>query len=267
MPEPADKTETGLGKTIAALSGERFVEQFHSWLFQCLAFDNCTILAYFQRRPPELIFRRAREQRVHAKIETVYLKGAYLLDPFHELHVQKVASGLYRLKDIAPDHFQRNQYYLDYYRRTTLVDEMAFVAYPGRGVCIQVCIGRDATSGRRFSVRQVENARRIAPIVTGLVQSHWRDLSAAEDLAQSSLQGRLADMVHAAHAIRLSPRQAQVAILILRGHSSASIGLRLKISPQTVKVFRKQLYRKCNISSQAELFALMLPLLAGKTEG
>ena len=55
--------------------------------------------------------------------------------------------------------------------------------------------------------------------------------------------------------------QAEVALLILRGHSSVSIGLRLGISPQTVKVFRKQLYRKCGISSQAELFALLVPLL------
>ena len=49
--------------------------------------------------------------------------------------------------------------------------------------------------------------------------------------------------------------------MILRGHSSLSIALRLGLSPQTVKVFRKQLYRRCAISSQAELFALMLPLL------
>jgi DNA-binding NarL/FixJ family response regulator len=52
-----------------------------------------------------------------------------------------------------------------------------------------------------------------------------------------------------------------VALLILRGHSTPSIGLRLGVSPQTVKVFRKQLYQRCGISSQAELFSLMLPLL------
>ena len=61
--------------------------------------------------------------------------------------------------------------------------------------------------------------------------------------------------------ISLSPRQAEVALLILRGNSSVSIGLRLGVSPQTVKVFRKQLYRKCEISSQAELFNMLLPLL------
>jgi len=53
--------------------------------------------------------------------------------------------------------------------------------------------------------------------------------------------------------------------LILRGHSTMSIGLRLGLSPQTVKVFRKQLYSRCTISSQAELFALMLPLLQDQT--
>ena len=48
---------------------------------------------------------------------------------------------------------------------------------------------------------------------------------------------------------------------MLKGNSSVSIGLKLGVSPQTVKVFRKQLYRKCDISSQAELFTMLLPLL------
>ena len=65
----------------------------------------------------------------------------------------------------------------------------------------------------------------------------------------------------AQHDILLSKRQAEVALLILQGHSSLSIGLNLSISPQTIKVFRKQLYKKCNLTSQAELFALMMPML------
>jgi DNA-binding CsgD family transcriptional regulator len=72
----------------------------------------------------------------------------------------------------------------------------------------------------------------------------------------------LAATARHALGIGLSPRQAQVALLILKGHSSLSIGLKLGLSPQTVKVFRKQLYARCGISSQGELFALMLPLLS-----
>ena len=63
------------------------------------------------------------------------------------------------------------------------------------------------------------------------------------------------------HDIKLSNRQAEVAILILQGHSSESVALMLNISPQTVKVFRKQLYKRCKITSQAELFSLLMPLL------
>jgi DNA-binding CsgD family transcriptional regulator len=67
------------------------------------------------------------------------------------------------------------------------------------------------------------------------------------------------------HGVPLSKRQAEVALLILQGHSSPSIGLKLGVSPQTVKVFRKQLYGKCSLSSQAELFALMMPILERAT--
>lgn len=49
--------------------------------------------------------------------------------------------------------------------------------------------------------------------------------------------------------------------MILQGHSTGAIGLVLGLSPQTVKVFRRQLYQRCGVSSQAELFALLLPLL------
>ena len=46
--------------------------------------------------------------------------------------------------------------------------------------------------------------------------------------------------------------------LILKGHSSYSIAATLGVSPNTVKVHRRQAYAKLNISSQAELFHLFL---------
>ena len=112
-----------------------------------------------------------------------------------------------------------------------------------------------ATHGRRM-----EAAQRLSPIVTALAEGHWAgiaDLPHPADDVTGALVAALADR----HGIKLSPRQAEVALMILRGHSTPSIGLRLGLSPQTVKVFRKQLYAKCNLSSQAELFALMVPLL------
>jgi DNA-binding CsgD family transcriptional regulator len=54
----------------------------------------------------------------------------------------------------------------------------------------------------------------------------------------------------------LSPRETQVAELMLQGCDSEAIALRLQISRHTVKDYRKQIYRKLDITSLAELFTL-----------
>jgi len=255
-------TEGYLGRAIARLRDDRFEGALYQWLARCFEIDNTTMLAYFQDRVPHVLFTQAAERRVHARLETDYVEGAYLLDPFHALHVDRVSPGLYRLRDIAPDQFQRNEYFSVYYQATTLVDEIAYVAYPAEGVSVHICLGRDATTQRRFTARDLDCAERIAPIVCGLAEQRWSGLSSSGDFTDTALVQRLIEQLRGTHGIALSPRQAEIAMLILKGHSSVSIGLRLGISPQTVKVFRKQLYKKCAISSQAELFSLLMPLLA-----
>jgi len=50
--------------------------------------------------------------------------------------------------------------------------------------------------------------------------------------------------------------------LFLHGHSTKSIAERLSISPETVKLHRKNSYAKLDVSSQAELFHLFIDSLA-----
>lgn len=262
MQQPETSAEAHLGTTIKALGTEDFAPALYRWLSHSYDIDNTTMLAYFQSRRPQVLFTQSRAPQVHERLEEDYLSGAYLLDPFHDLHVRKVPAGLYRLRDIAPDAFLRNEYFAAYYRRTTLIDEFAYVANPAEGVSVHVCLGRDASSGRSFSQRDMEIAQKIAPVACGLCEKQWAALSSSGDYTDAAVTGRLIAALQDKHGIGLSPRQAEVALLILRGHSTVSIALRLELSPQTVKVFRKQLYRKCGISSQGELFSLILPLLA-----
>ena len=60
---------------------------------------------------------------------------------------------------------------------------------------------------------------------------------------------------------RLSEREAEVARLILLGHSSKGIARMLGNSPETVKVFRKRIHTKLGLASSAELFSLFLAAL------
>ncbi|WP_246149628.1 helix-turn-helix transcriptional regulator [Tritonibacter litoralis] len=257
-----NSSEEHLSHAITSLATVEFSQAIYDWLRRCFEIDNCTILAFYQTRQPELFFSHTNVKQVHERMERDYLSSIYLLDPFHDLHVDKAEDGLYRLRDCAPDHFHRNEYYAKYYGRTTMIDEICYHARVARGVSVQLCLGRDRSSGRSFSGRDMEVAQRISTIACGLMKKQWSNLSARGDYTNETLVKNLQKKLLEHREISLSKRQCEVALLILRGHSTISIGLRLGISPQTVKVFRKQLYRKCEISSQAELFSLMSRYLA-----
>ncbi len=248
-----------MAETIRRVGRPGFEGALHGFLRRAVAPDNLIVVAYRGAGAPQVLFTQSDRPPVYAHLHSIYLRGAYLLDPCRDLHLSRAPAGAYRLADIAPDAFHRSRYFLEYYRQTTLVDEVVFLAYPAPGVALNLCIGRDATSNQPFTAREVETCQRFAPIISALAETHWAGLAAdigpPQDVAEDLITALAAQGLH------LSPRQAEVALLILRGHSTPSIGLRLGVSAQTVKVFRKQLYARCGISSQAELFALMLPLL------
>lgn len=252
--------ESRLAEAIACLRREGFEAAFWQLALALARPDNLIVLGYRDTGPPLVLLRQATSPRVFARLETTYLAGAYRLDPYFDLHLRRAADGAYRIRDIAPDAFQRSRYFVEYFGETTLIDEIAFVVTLAEGTSLNLCLGRDAGSGRPFSLAEVAACQRHAPVVAALARAHWQGLAAGAGPVEDT-PGLLIRAARDSRGIGLSPRQATVALMILRGHSTPSIGLRLGLSPQTVKVFRKQLYQRCGISSQAELFALMLPWL------
>lgn len=57
---------------------------------------------------------------------------------------------------------------------------------------------------------------------------------------------------------RLTVHEIETARLILQGFSSKAIARQMGISPETVKVHRRNLYHKLNVNGHGELFALVL---------
>ena len=253
--------EPALASAIRLCGGAGFETALFDLLRQATGADNLVVLAFPKGGPPRDLFHASRDPRVFSRVETAYLGGAYLLDPMYELQLNQAPSGAYRLLDIAPDAFHRTRYYEDYYRQTTILDEVTFLAYPRPGISIMLSLGRDAGSGRVFPAPAVEVCRRLAGSIVALAERPWSALP-DQRADMPDVPARIVSALQSSRGIRLSPRQAEVALLILRGHSTASIALRLAISPQTVKVFRRQIYCRCEISSQAQLFALLMPLLA-----
>ncbi|UYG04582.1 LuxR C-terminal-related transcriptional regulator [Halomonas sp. LR3S48] len=256
-----------LANAIKDLATPELPYRFSALARGLAAFDNLIIIAYHGEQRPAVLYREYTDPVVYLPMDSQYLGGAYLLDPFYREHLKGNVVGVRRLMEVAPDHFRRTHYYNNYYKQTTLLDEVAVFASISDAITLTACFGRDRSSGKPFGKREIEALRRNEMILSALMETHWRHYRPEGDAGTTPapLGKRLRDALEQEHGIRLSPRQAEVALFILRGHSSLSIGLHLNVSAQTVKVFRRQLYAKCNISSQAELFALLMPLFARLT--
>ena len=252
-----------LAAAITAIGKREFYPAMTSYLRQCLNYDNVIVLIFSGTTIPKVLYKRIYGPDVFRLLADLYLPASYLLDPIYHFHLKRGDAGLYRLLDVAPDQFRRSRYFEWYYGRIGITDEISVILPIGESVTITISMGKDSSSAQDFSTNAEVYLRSHEPVIMSLLNAHWVASEAQPTIKANSApitDSLIADM-RAHHNILLSKRQAQVALLILQGHSSLSIGLHLGISPQTIKVFRKQLYKKCSLSSQAELFALMMPIL------
>lgn len=253
----------GLALAIDAIGKREFYHAFTGYLRRCVSYDNVIVILFSGTAVPNVLYKKIHGPDVFRYVEEQYLPAAYLLDPIYHFHLSRGAPGLYRLLDVAPDQFRRSRYFKWYYGRIGITDEISVVLPIGETATITISIGKDGSSGQGFSQKGEDCLRSHEPAIMALLRAHWVASEAPAMVAAHSMSitDSLIAAMHLHHDVRLSKRQAEVALLILQGHSSPSIGLHLCVSPQTVKVFRKQLYTKCRISSQAELFALMMSIL------
>jgi DNA-binding CsgD family transcriptional regulator len=250
---------------IRAINGPDFGAALERFLYNAAEFDNFMTLAYNgENAPIELC--RSDHQKASITSLAEYQSGAYLLDPFYQCLRRGIAPGVYRLKDLAPDHFFRSEYYRTYYRKTCVVDELGIFVPMSNGGMVVASIERENPS-RPFGKKDIERINTIEPVVREAIGQHWRNPEIAEiarmptDERYDTLPTRVRDAAAHNNRASVTNRESEVVSLILRGYSSISIGSMLEISVSTVKVHRKNIYAKLQISSQAELFSLFLPLL------
>ncbi len=229
--------------------------------------DYSVAFAYYKNKKPICLSHSFSAKKKVVYVDD-YLKGKYLLDPFFKACSRHIDTGLYRIRDIAPDSFHQTEYYRSYYNQTGLSDEICYTFYIDKGVAIVISLMRSSESSR-FSAREFRLLDSVVPIVVSLAQRHWRDTpnqfniksvdhEAAEE--HSLIENTVSDMF----SKRLTPRETQVVVQVLEGHSSDSIAKDLGISVGTVRIHRRNIYAKLQISSQQELFAIFFKDITSK---
>ena len=222
-------------------------------------FDHVVVFAYRGQAKPVDLYSTFDADSYRTFV-SLYQAGPYLLDPFfHAALAGKV--GLWRMRELAPDRFFSSDYFRTYYSQTELAEEIGFFVPVTASVTVVVSLMR-AMTRRVFTRVEMGLLRAAEPFVHSLVQTFWgaaaRFGAEGDDAGkpQSTDPGR--DQQHVWSVGNLTTRETLIVDLVLRGHSSEAVGQQLGISTGTVKVHRRNIYRKLNISSQTQLLSLYL---------
>lgn len=209
-----------------------------------------------QQRPRRLVHRFNPQER--ALPEDAFLAGPYALDPNYQLFVQGCASGVYWLRDIAPDDFYESEYYRVFYSQIGLSDSIDLLWRINEDSALNIFIERSIRHAK-FESADLIAIELLKPLIFAAAAKH-HELTAlaprrdADNLTHQKVQSTIENFASSL----LTQRERQVLFYMISGYSSALTAQRLNTSEGTIKIHRKNIHRKLDIGSQAELFSLFI---------
>ena len=179
-----------------------------------------------------------------------------------------MAEGFYHLEEIAPDNFFDSEYYKTYYLKAGSSEDSFYLVNTGNDTQISVSLFQ-GFGGESLRVEQLNLLRAVEPLVREFIAEfgqrglqHRTEIQSDHDASgRDDLKQRVQSAFEHFGSDLLTEREREVAHMVLRGHSVKSTASQLNISPETVRMHRKNLYLKLNVGSQAELFALFIEWL------
>ena len=236
-----------VGQMIDALDQPNFWTQLVRLLDQYVPFDSWVVLLFSSEHKPLVFAECPGQDGEPDHLFQDYLNGLYLLDPFYIASREHSRTGLFRLAEVAPEHFELTEYYQRYFRLNVVADEIQFNCQQPDGRTLCLSLG----SKQRFDPQQIALLSLIQPWVLGLLRQRLphelNQVSAPEQPIHNDGWGA-----------QLTARELDVGRLMLSGCSSKEIARKLEISVETVKVHKKHMYSKLGIKSQSELFSIFL---------
>lgn len=231
------------------------------------AIDSGGAMVYHRHAPPRRILHRFNPQE-RALPEDAYLTGPYALDPHYRLFVEGCPSGARWLRDIAPDDFFESEYYRVFYSQIGLSDSIELLWRINEDSALNIFIER-SISHAKFDATDMVAIHTVLPILFAAAAKHHALTATVPDMGTDSLTHRkVQSTIDNFASSLLTKRERQVLFYMISGYSSALTAQKLNTSEGTIKIHRKNIHRKLDIGSQAELFSLFINCIAfAKAEG
>lgn len=264
--EALQRWHQALARAMAASHGPAFAGALVDALASLVPVESVMINLERSGAAPTLLYERGIPAESRELLLQRYYSRGYLLDPFCLAVDQGLGEGFYTLGEIAPDDFFDSEYYKTYYLGAGSVEDCYFMLEldPHRRISISLYNG---LSARPFQAAQLAVLRSLAAVILELGRQHWQHAPGERQHAGPDLNQQLHSAFMSFGDGKLTTRELEVCHLLLRGHSAKSSAKHLAISPETVRMHRKNLYIKLAISSQAELFSQFIQWLGSPAAG
>lgn len=246
-----------LAALVRSMGSAQFVQEVVNTLSMvCGADSGGAMMLFRHQRPRQLLHRFDSTQRTVP--DDAYLNGPYVLDPHYQRFLEGCDSGAYWLADIAPDDFYESEYYRVFYSQIGVSDSIDVLWRMDADTGLVFFLERSARS-RPFDHSTLAAVRLILPALFAVVAKHHEISDAPAAAADDDLTHRKVQTTieHFGSSL-LTKREQQVLFYALSGYSSGLTAQRLNTSEGTVKIHRKNIYRKLEIGSQVELFSLFI---------
>lgn len=248
-----------VAKLIAADSQTALLLALTDAVAAVVEHEGTCLIAFHNDARPDVLHHTLEPAGEQHYLER-YLAGPYLLDPLYQLAIRDSKPTLCRFRDELPDRFRASEYYRQYCDRTHLRDEMDFLLDVNERTTLVLVVAR---RNHRFTRTELRRLELIEATVLAAMRRSWQFHAAAQDSdgKNDNFHQHLTECFDRFGENILTERERQISQLLLRGHSSKSIARELNIAPGTVMVHKRNLFAKLDISSQYELFSLLIDQL------
>ena len=260
---PAPPLLASCTAALAALGTPGIFDAVFALLRQATPIDAYSALQLFTDKRPRVLAGDDGALQVddaqRALTWEAYSAGPYLFDPIHQHFVAGAPSGLYRLEEIAPAGFIGSEFHQRFIANHGHADELDLMVATAQGWAFLLMLVRGP--GRpRFTHGEIQALQALLPFVEELLRKHSLvSATALEPERVNDLVQRKIDLTTQCFgASVLTAREHVVLRYLLLGYSSQLIGERLGIAEGTVKIHRRNIHQKLDITSQAELLALFV---------
>jgi DNA-binding CsgD family transcriptional regulator len=212
---------------------------------------------YHKDLPPKLLDHKISKEAYASQVDQ-YLEGPYREDPFFKISLSAPRNNCYRLSRLITGNFEDSSYHRDYYGSTGTVDEAIIVTRLGDGSVVNISLMRLESHGE-FSDGEYNWLYSVSQVIAELIELHTRREEFVEsNLLKPGVDHHIQQGFECFGTSYVSEREQEVLELLLRGYGADTSAERLNISLETVRRHRKSIYKKLDVNSQADLFALFI---------